>query len=569
MLQLLFGTECRKIMNQNHQKFHFFPNQRSRIVYLCLGSLLPSSLLSVAAVSSPLPAKQIISSPLARVVQTAGTKPTQTPIPNRIAQGSELSDINGNWAEPFIRTLVANGIIKGYPDGTFKPDRLVTRAEFAALVSKAFSLSPIRTAKTFNDVPPNDWATAVIQKAYQGGFLAGYANDRFAPKQNILRIESLVSLINGSKLEPTAKLELDGVFGDAAQIPSYGQNAIVAATQKCVAIGVDYDNSKLPGGNFNPNQAATRADVAALIHQVLVSTGKLTPLDKNNPANKYIASCPGGTYATIVANDSTPPPVVAPAPIPAPAPVVAAPIANDSNPVSNYSAPVSGLNSPSAFGANWGEVFTGVGYQNTTRPQIFSVANARGQGGQDGAIAIGFGLGNSRTLAGLEVIATSNSTVRRGFFNEGAVSLKLHKQFSSNFALAAGSDNAISYGVGSDVGQSYYGVASFVLNPSANLNLFSNTTVSLGIGDGRYRSVGDVREDRSTLGVFGSIGTRISPNISLIADWDGQDLGIGVPIGIPLGSNFSIGITPAVVDLINPETGGRRFVFSGGVGYNF
>jgi S-layer homology domain len=569
MLQLLFGKECRKIMNQNHQKFHFRPNQRSRIVYLCLGSLLPSSLLSVLAVSNPLSAKQIVRSyPLAQAVQTDGTKTTQTPILDRIAQGGELSDLTGNWAEPFIRILVANGIVKGYPDGTFKPNQLVTRAEFAALVNKAFSLSPSRTAKPFKDVPPNYWAAEVIQKAYQSGFLAGYANNQFAPNQNILRIESLVSLINGSKLEPTAKLELDGVFADAAQIPSYGQNAIVAATQRCVAIGVDYDNSKLPGGNFKPNQGATRADVAAFIHQVLVSTGKLAALDKNNPINKYIASCPGGTYATIVANDPTPPPPVAEA-TPAPAPVVQSSIVNESNPVSNYSAPVSGLNSPSAFGANWGEVFAGVGYQNTTRPPIFSIANARGQGGQDGAIALGLGLGNSRTLAGLEVIATSNSTVRRGLFSEGAISLKLHKQFGSNFALAVGSDNAIIYGTGSDVGQSYYGVTSLVLNPSANLNLFSNTTVSLGIGDGRYRNVGDVREDRRTLGLFGSIGTRISPNISLIADWDGQDLGVGVPIGIPLGSNFSIGITPAVVDLVNSETGGRRFVFSGGVGYNF
>ena len=50
-----------------------------------------------------------------------------TPAEPRVAQAS---DIAGNWAEPFIRALVEKDIIKGYPDGTFKPDRPVTRAEF-------------------------------------------------------------------------------------------------------------------------------------------------------------------------------------------------------------------------------------------------------------------------------------------------------------------------------------------------------------------------------------------------------------------------------------------------------
>jgi outer membrane biosynthesis protein TonB len=61
-----------------------------------------------------------------------------------------LSDISGNWAEPFIRVLAEKGIIAGYPDGTYQPDRPVTRAEFAALVNKAFPDAPeIQAPRTF------------------------------------------------------------------------------------------------------------------------------------------------------------------------------------------------------------------------------------------------------------------------------------------------------------------------------------------------------------------------------------------------------------------------------------
>jgi hypothetical protein len=550
-----------QIMHQNRKKSNFQRIQRSRSMLL-IGSILPISLLSnraVSAESAPPKINELGAENLIQVAQTDGVT-TPKPAAERVPQ-STFSDVTtGYWAEPFISALSAKGILQGYPDGTFKPSQRLTRAEFAAILDKAFKLQPTRSGKRFVDIPRNYWAAKVIDKTYKSGFLSGYNDRDFAPNRPILRIESLVSVINGSKLEPTGKLELDGVFGDAAQIPSSGQDAIVAATQRCLAVGVDYDNSKLPGGNFQADRAATRAEISALIHQVLVSVGRLSALESTNPANKYIASCPGGTYVPIVAN-ALPPQSAA-------EPVQQTKI-DPGNLFTNYGSPVGGLNSPSAFGSNWGDVFAGAGYQKTTRPQIFSDANARGQGIQDGALAFGFGLGDSRKLAGLEVVATSNSTVRRGFFNEGAISLKLHKQLGENFALAVGSDNVITYGNDSDVGQSYYGVASSILNPSPNIGFLSNTTVSLGVGNGRYRNIGDVRLDRSTIGIFGSIGTRLSPNFSLVADWDGQDLGIGLPIGFSLGDSFGIQVMPGIVDLVNRETGGSRFVLSGGVGYRF
>lgn len=571
-------------MKLNKQKSQFKRAQVGRIASLMLGSVFTGVLIAISPVLAVPTApnnsqlnKVTASAPLAEAVKSVNTTTAQaTPANNQIAQAS---DVAGNWAEPFIRVLVEKGIIAGYPDGTFKPDQAITRAEYAALINKAFDLQPIRAARNFKDVRKGFWGAAVIQKAYRSGFLAGYPNGTFAPNQNIIRIQSLVSLINGSKLEPSGTLDLNSVFGDAAQVPSYGQNALIAATQRCVAVSVEYDSSKLPGGNFGPNTVATRADVAAYIHQVLVGSGKLTALDKSNPANKYIASCPNGVYVTSITGNPTAAvtadEAIARLSIPSQVPDIA-----NAN-VRTY--PVGGLGTPTAFGASTG-FFVGAGYQNETRPNIYgnppnNPGVQGGKGPETYAYSVGLGLGDARSFVGLETVGTTYNRGNAGSFDNGGISFKLHKQLGDNFAIAGGYENAITFGNNSGTafnpdggvngGRTGYGVASVILNPDPNMGFFSNTTLSVGAGAGRFRSVGDIRAGRDTINVFGSVGTRLLPGVSLIADWNGQDLGVGLPISIPFGGGTSFQITPALVDLVNNETGGSRFVVSGGLGFSF
>jgi hypothetical protein len=484
-------------------------------------------------------------------------------------QITQASDLSGNWAEPFIKVLITKDIIKGYPDGTFQPDRPVTRAEFAALLNRAFDLKPVRARRQFKDVSTKYWAHEVIQKAFSGGFIAGNPDGTFAPDRPILKIQSLVALINGSNLAAKGDVNLDSVFGDAAQVPSYGRNALVAATRSCAAVSAEYDSSKLPGGNFGTNAPATRADVAAYIHQVLVATGRLTALDRSSAANKYVAACPQGVYVTSI-SDTTP---------------RADRVANNNEAIEKLGVserppdlirktvnlyPVNGLTTPTAFGANWGDAFIGASYQNSTRAGIFSAPGLSGQARNDGAVYLGFGLGDSRTSVGLETVAVSYSTAISGFLNQGSLSFKLHKQFGDNLAIAGGFENAVTWATsGLDGGNTGYGVASIVLNPDPNVSFLSNTTFSLGGGGGRFRSVGDVRNGKDGLGIFGSVGTRLSPNVSLAVDWNGQDLNLGLPIAIYLGDSAALQLVPKVVDLVNKETNGPRLTINAGLGIRF
>ena len=577
-------------MNQNKQPSNFKIAQTGRIVSLLLGSIFTCVSIAIAPAfagsAGSTEQKLAASAPLADVLKGNSNTAPATPATDKVAQAS---DVGGNWAEPFIKALVAKDIIKGYPDGTFKPDQPVTRAEFAALLNKAFDLKEVRAARKFKDVPKKYWAAEVIQKAYKGGFLSGYPNGTFAPKQNIIRIQSLVSLVNGSKLEPSGNLDINGVFGDAAQVPSYGQNALIAATQRCVAVSVEYDSSKLPGGNFGPNTVATRADVAAYIHQVLVGAGRLTALDKANPANKYIASCPNGVYVTSIGGVAVTPPAmtaddaIAKLGIPSQVPEIVAATATSTF-------PVGGLGTPTAFGANWGDFFLGAGYQGETRPVIYTppgVTPGTVKGPETYAYSVGLGLGDSRNFLGLETVATTYNRTNLipgssapGSFENGGISFKLHKLLGDNFAIAAGYENAITFGSnafggantpdgGVNGGRTGYGVASLILNPDPNMGFFSNTTLSVGAGAGRFRSVGDIRANKDNINVFGSLGTRLFSNVSLVGDWNGQDLSVGLPITIPFGGGSAFQVTPAIVDIANPETGGSRFSVSGGLGFHF
>ncbi len=181
-----------------------------------------------------------------------------------------FSDIKNHWAQECILQLLARNVVSGYPDSTFRPNVPVTRAEYAAILAKAFAnVPPVRSGITFKDVPSNYWANSAIQAAYRAGFLSGYPDRTFKPNQLIPRVEALVALVSGLKykVSTTASELLNQYFDDAAQIPSYAIEAIAAATQKRLV--VNYPNVK----RLNPSQNATRAEIAALICRSLKITG--------------------------------------------------------------------------------------------------------------------------------------------------------------------------------------------------------------------------------------------------------------------------------------------------------
>ncbi len=207
----------------------------------------------------------IKSSPLP-LVSPAKKKST---IPPPIAFNDVPTDF---WASRFIDVLSSRGMIKGFPDYSFRPNQPVNRAEFAAILQQTFDKEKELTNSTlsFNDVPTTFWAIPAINQALSTGFLKGYPNKTFKPEQKIPRVQVLVALVSGLNLkEPAAPDQVLSIYKDAKDIPQYATGKIAAATANGLVI--NYPDSE----TFAPNKEATRAEVAAMVYQALVQTRRV------------------------------------------------------------------------------------------------------------------------------------------------------------------------------------------------------------------------------------------------------------------------------------------------------
>ncbi len=189
-------------------------------------------------------------------------------------QPKTFPDIQNHWAKPFIEGLLDKGLISGFGDGTFKPNEKMTRAQYAALLVKAFDPEPKREAKNFLDVSDKSWAKDVIQKAYRGGFLSGYPGDMFRQGDNVERVQVLVSLVNGLELSEADTNALD-FYEDSDDIPEYGKEEVATATKKQIVVNHP-DVKKL-----DPTKAATRGEVAAMVYQALVDGNQVSAIDSD------------------------------------------------------------------------------------------------------------------------------------------------------------------------------------------------------------------------------------------------------------------------------------------------
>ncbi|MEW6492912.1 MAG: S-layer homology domain-containing protein [Cyanobacteriota bacterium] len=195
----------------------------------------------------------------------------------KLSQNTQVSfpDIPQNhWAGAFISRLAELGIIQGYPDGRFQPNKPVTKAEFAAMIAKAFDKTDEREAINFRDISTNYWAYEYVREAYRMGFFE--TNRRFSPTQKLSRLDILVALTRGLDYSFTGNANtVLQAYSDVSAIPSSYRSLIAAATER--GLVVNYPNVR----SFNPTQLATRAEVAAFIYQALANTGKVTSISSD------------------------------------------------------------------------------------------------------------------------------------------------------------------------------------------------------------------------------------------------------------------------------------------------
>lgn len=219
--------------------------------------------------------------------------------------------------------------------------------------------------------------------------------------------------------------------------------------------------------------------------------------------------------------------------------------------------PASSFLTPTAYGADWGDVYIGLAQVTAGKPASSNF---------DGSAAIGLGFGDAVKNVGLE---TSVSIISlNGFAYDGIAGFKLHKIFpeADNLAVALGWSNPIKWGAARQRENNFYGVVTkqFDLRPSRDNPL--PLTASLGLGTGTFRSTGAIAADNNSPNVFGSLGLRVIPEVSLITSWTGNSLGLAASTA-PL--NFPLVLTLGVSDLTDNTIEGPRFNSTLGYSYSF
>lgn len=180
---------------------------------------------------------------------------TRPPTPEPVSVS--LNDISGHWAQAAIRELVAAGAIKGYPDGSFRPDQIITRAEFATVLVKALEL-PVNNSKAFADTTGH-WAGEAISTAYAAGIISGYNNQSFGPDDPITREQMAVMVVKALRL---SNVRGSVSFADSGKVSPWAKETVAAAYESQLISGY-------PDKTFRPGNQASRAEAVAIITRAL------------------------------------------------------------------------------------------------------------------------------------------------------------------------------------------------------------------------------------------------------------------------------------------------------------
>ena len=166
-----------------------------------------------------------------------------------------VSDIGGHWAEKMISEWIEYGNIGGYPDGTFRPNNPITRAEFVTLLSRVMTEIPEGAEYqevTFADVPEDAWFYEVVYRLASFGIIS--KADNFYPNRNITREEAMVMIYRAFGFTP----EEEKSFTDSDKISPWAKDAVSALCALNIVAGY-------PDGSIRPKNNLTRAETVKML----------------------------------------------------------------------------------------------------------------------------------------------------------------------------------------------------------------------------------------------------------------------------------------------------------------
>lgn len=181
-----------------------------------------------------------------------------------------FSDTRGHWACPQIDHLQSRELVNGYPDGSFRPDSHITRAEFVTMLvnimnKKDEAVQLQKGDSAFGDVSCDFWAHGYIELAGELNYIHGDDQGRFNPLHIINRQEAVTIMVNALREELPEKAKLE--FTDGEDVAEWALPAVSLAVQEGLVKGY-------PDNTFKPMQGLSRAEVSVLFENFLDIKGQ-------------------------------------------------------------------------------------------------------------------------------------------------------------------------------------------------------------------------------------------------------------------------------------------------------
>ena len=182
-----------------------------------------------------------------------------------------------HWCYQSIKFLTEIGVLVGYPDGTYKPDIPVSRAEFASMVIKSLGQENTHVTQPIDyaDIEPDFWGYNIIQKAVYFDLIPNGRGENFRPYDPVTRAEAISIAVNALTTsqvsEQRAQSIIEKSYEDYTQLPAW----FLMAAAKSQLLDMDIIT---PGheGRMEPNRPMYRAEVAALLYKMM-QEAKLNP----------------------------------------------------------------------------------------------------------------------------------------------------------------------------------------------------------------------------------------------------------------------------------------------------
>ena len=207
------------------------------------------------------------SKPIANV--NKGSADASVSVPGVTAPGTTFSDVKNHANQTSIEALASRGIINGMGQGTFMPNKTMTRAEFAAIVTRALGLTA-KDTKVFSDVPSSKWYAGYIGAANSSGIVNGVGSGKFNPDGTITRQEAAAMVARAAKLcgldtemDAGATKDVLAQFGDYRSVASWAKESLAF----CYYTNI-LDQSAL---KIEPTKAILRCEIAQMLYNMLVT----------------------------------------------------------------------------------------------------------------------------------------------------------------------------------------------------------------------------------------------------------------------------------------------------------